>query len=78
MGDKVYLGSGKLRALLLFSLLVLGDTETKVAKMLPIKGFGDPDFHTFGFGVLDQHANPSRSLQSCPVTSHQLEYGHYT
>jgi hypothetical protein len=70
MYDQVYLGSGKLRALFLFSLLVLGNTETKAARMLSIKGFGDPDFHTFGFGVLDQHSNPSRSLQNRPVTSH--------
>jgi hypothetical protein len=67
--DKVYLGSGKLRALLLFSLPVLGNAEAKAAGMLSIKRFGDPGLHTFGFGVLDQHANPSRSLQNCPMTS---------
>jgi hypothetical protein len=69
MGDQVYLSGGKLRAVLLFSLLVLSNTETKAAWMLSIKRFGDPDFHAFGFGVFDQHTNPSRRLQNRPVTS---------
>jgi hypothetical protein len=73
MGNQVYLGRGKLRALFLFSLLVLGNTETKAARMVSIKGLGDPDFHPFGFGIFDQHADPSRNLQNCPVTSHYLE-----
>jgi hypothetical protein len=38
--------------LLLFSLLVLGDTETKAARMLSIKGFADPDFHPSGITKL--------------------------
>lgn len=69
-GEYVYLGSGNLQTLLLFSLLVLRDAETKAARMFPIERFGDCDFHTFGFGVLGKHANPSRNLQNCPVTSH--------
>jgi hypothetical protein len=46
VGDQVYFGGVNLRALLLFSLLVFGNTETEVARMFPIKGFADPDFHT--------------------------------
>jgi len=78
VGNKFYFGGVKQRALILFGLLVLGDTETKAARMLSIEGFADPDFQAFGFGVFDQHANPSRSLQDRPVSSHQLEDGHYT
>ena len=76
MGDKVYLGTGKLRTLLLFCLLVFGNAETEVSRVFPIKGFADPDFYTFGFGIFEQHAHPGGSLQNRPMTSHQLEYGH--
>ena len=68
-GNQVYLGDVNPRALLLFCLLVFGDTETEVARMFPIEGFADPGLHPFGLGVFDQHANPSRSLQNCPVTA---------
>jgi hypothetical protein len=67
--DQVYLGGVNSRALLFFCLLVFGNTETEVARMFPIKGFADPGFHTFGLGVFDQHADPSRSLQNRPVTA---------
>ena len=68
MGDQVYLGGVSLRALLLFCLLVFGNAATKVSRMFPIEGFADPDFHTFGFRIFDQHGQPSSSLQNRPMT----------
>jgi len=75
VGEQVYLGGIKLQALLLFRLCILGNTDTKLARMLSVKGFADPDFHTFGFGVLDQHANPGRNLQNRPMPSRNLQEG---
>jgi hypothetical protein len=75
VGDQVDLGGLKLRALLFFRLRVFGNSDTKVAGMLSIKGFADPDFHTFGFGVLNQHAHPSCNLESSPMPSRNLQEG---
>jgi hypothetical protein len=75
VGEEVYLGGIKLRALLLFRLRILGNTDTKLARVLSIKGFAHPDFHTFGFGVFDQHANPSRNLPNRPVPPRNLQEG---
>jgi hypothetical protein len=75
VGDQVDLGGIKLRALLFLALRIFGNTLTKVAGMLSIKSFADPDFHSFGFGVFDQHAHPSRNLESSPVPSRNLQEG---
>jgi hypothetical protein len=66
------------RALLLFSLLVLGNAETKAARVLPIKRFGDPDSNAFGLGVIDHHAEPSSGLQNRIMTAHQLNQSQCT
>jgi hypothetical protein len=75
VGEEVYLGGIKLRALLLFRLRILGNIDTKLARVLSVKGFADPDFHPFGLGVFDQHANPSGNLQNRPMPSRDLQEG---
>jgi hypothetical protein len=75
VGDQVDLGGIKLRPLLFFALRVLGNADAKVAGMLSIKGFADPDLHTFGFGVFNQHPHPSRDLKGGPVPSRNLQEG---
>src|ERR1700733_5977518 len=75
---QVYLGCVKLCAFLLFRLLFLGNTQTEVARMFSVKRFADPDFHTVGFGIFDQHPNPSCGLQDRPVPTDKLEGGNET
>jgi hypothetical protein len=46
--------------------------------MFSVKRFADPDFHTVGFGIFDQHPNPSCGLQDRPVPTDKLEGGNET